>query len=125
MKSDAVMMLYLCDSLMSNWDKRTGVFRGLMGKAVYQMCPGQTRSILQNIRRSNDPLKLLVTSSTQEGTGKRQHIFLHPGLPQSFVFFFIGSSHAEPQYQESGLEIDSIIRLWLCLVLKFPPILII
>lgn len=125
MKSDAVMMLYLCDSLMSNWDKRTGVFRGLMGKAVYQMCPGQTRSILQNIRRSNDPLKLLVTSSTQEGTGKEAAHFLASWTTPEFCIFFIGSSHAEPQYQESGLEIDSIIRLWLCLVLKFPPILII
>lgn len=48
----------------------------LMRKAVYQMCPGQTGSILQNIRRSNDPLKLLVTVLTQEGTGKEAAHFL-------------------------------------------------
>lgn len=50
---------------------------------------------------------------------------MHPGLPQSFAFFLIVSSHAEPQYQESGLITDSIIRLWLCLVFRFLLILII
>lgn len=87
MKSDAMMKLYLCDSLLSNWDKRTGVFRELMGKAVYQMCSGQTGSILQNIRRSNDPLKLLVTAATQEGTEKEAAHFLASWTTPEFYIF--------------------------------------
>lgn len=41
------------------------------------------------------------------------------GYPRVLGFIYIGSSHAELQNQESGLEIDSSIGAWIHLMLKY------
>lgn len=78
MRGDVGMKLDLRDNLLFNWDKRSrSTGRIWWQQAVHQMCPGRDGCILHNIRRSNDPLKLLVASLTQEGTGKEtQYIFV-------------------------------------------------
>lgn len=56
MKSDVVMKLYLHDNFMSNWDKRNNSIQRAWGERQQARCVmGRMKSILQNIRRSNDP----------------------------------------------------------------------